>query len=325
MPNEPKVILYSADQLDIAAYCLLQQSSFADLFKQNNIVGNYLDPAFFQWKYNTPAGKARIAVVNENGHMVASVAMYPVNLINGDKISTSWHFVEAATLPEARGRGLFKACMQTLIDSLESDELIYVFPNRTSINGTIDLGFQQLQHLQFYAKLILNRKGNSELKSESKVIFSEAQDEYALNMDRSNSIMVLRSAAYMNWRYNEHPHASYYSFAPEQNKKTMGNVVLRAVEIKGIKQLLIMEFHAKNKAVEKQLMSYIKKIALLERCSLAGMFSTKIQRPSFFTTGFMQLPSFVIPKKQILMGINANRKPIQNKNWFCQTGDWDAF
>ena len=158
MPNEPKVILYSADQLDIAAYCLLQQSSFADLFKQNNIVGNYLDPAFFQWKYNTPAGKARIAVISENGQMVASVAMYPVNLIMGGEISTSWHFVEAAPLPEARGRGLFKACMQTLIDSLESDELIYVFPNRTSINGTIDLGFQQLFLSRFFSFCFLRNK-----------------------------------------------------------------------------------------------------------------------------------------------------------------------
>lgn len=325
MRSEPKVTLLNADQLDLAAYCLLQRDSFATLFQQNNISINYLTPAFFQWKYNTPAGKARIAFVAENGKMIASVAMYPVQLVDEGAVFKSWHFVEAATLPEARGRGLFKSCMQVLVDSLETDELIYVYPNNRSIKATQDIGFQQLQHLPFYAAFFLTKKRNRSFHSAAKATFSAKQDEYALSLAQNKCVMLFRNAAYMNWRYHQHPAAFYYSFAPEQDGKVMGNVVMRVVEIKKVRLLLVMEFHAKNEMVEKQLMNYVKEVASFEGCSFAGMFSTKEQRPSFFATGFVKLPSVVLPKRQILMGIQANQNVILNRNWFCQTGDWDAF
>jgi hypothetical protein len=325
MIEKHSIILADFETLDKEAYCSLQQQSFAKLFQSNEIDNSYLDPEFFDWKYNSPAGAARIAFVQEEGKMIASVAMCPMYLVKAGSIFKSWHFVEAATLPEARGRGLFIQCMSLLVESLDKGEMIYVFPNGASGKGVTNLGFKQLTRLGFYGRVIISRRGQERALVGTGSFFTSAQDEYALQIPRHQTTMVLRDAAYMNWRYNGHPHATYYSFAPEQKGSIMGNIVVRAVKIKGVMLLLVMEFHAVNKAVEKQLLQYLKEVARVERCSLAAIFSTKANAPSFLSTGLFKVPSFLLPKKHLLMGIRSGAPLSDHTSWFCQTGDWDAF
>jgi GNAT superfamily N-acetyltransferase len=313
------------DHIDIEQYCILQQKSFAEVFAYSQIDNSYLDPAFFKWKYNTPNGKARIAVAEENNEMLASVAMYPVVFIKDQEVFNGWHFVEAATLPEARGRGLFKACMQKLMDSLKNDEVIYVFPNKTSMRGTEKIGFQQLDHIPFYGKIVFRKSRNNQTEFFPGCHFSAKQDSYAKALAIKNKIMIFRDAAYMNWRYNSHPHASYYSYSAMQDDRVVGNIVIRPVKYKQQKLLLLMEFHSLNKEAEKEMLIFLRKVASIENCSFAGLFSNNEPQPGVFASGLIKLPSFMLPKKQILMTYKKNSETLQNDNWFIQTGDWDAF
>lgn len=312
--------------LDLDRYCELQQKSFAAVFAKNQIDNRYLDSAFFSWKYNTPAGKARIAYVEENGCMLASVAMYPVYIgVKGVKLK-SWHFVEAAVLPEARGNGLFQRCMNALIDSLTAGEAIYVFPNASSIKGTLKTGFQLVEQCRFYARFFFNILKRENVVVHASHLFPQEQDKYAEALSSAHDVIIFRDAAYMNWRYKQHPHFSYYTFTPVHNGRVVGNVVARVVFIKGAKLLLVMEMHSITGAAQNEITSFLKDVAAKEKCFVIGMFSGRSCKPSLLATGMVPLPSFLIPKEHTLMAYE--KKPsnqLENTEWFTQTGDWDAF
>lgn len=321
-----QITIKEVDDIDLDQYCLLQQQSFEAIFADNRIDSSYLDTAFFKWKYNTPAGKARIAVVEEGNCMIASVAMYPVYILTKGVKTRGWHFVEAAVLPAARGRGLFKRCMSLLTDSLMADEIIYVFPNSSSMHGTIKAGFRHIEECNFYARFFLNVFKKDRSAIETNVFFTAAQDIYADTMCTKQGVVVFRDAAYMNWRYKQHPHFSYYTFSPVENGRVMGNVVARPVIIKGIRMLLIMEMHSLNDEVKRKMMSFVKRVAKKENCFIAGFFSGKNGKPSFAATGMIMLPSNILPKRHILMAYTKQSAcKLESENWFCQTGDWDAF
>lgn len=321
-----QITIKEVDDIDLDRYCLLQQQSFEAIFADNRIYTSYLDPTFFKWKYSTPAGKARIAVVEENNCMLASVAMYPVYIVVKGKKKRGWHFVEAAVLPVARGRGLFKCCMSLLIDSLKSDEIIYVFPNSSSIQGTIKAGFRKIEESDFYVRCFFNVFNIDRSAIETDFIFTAGQDVYADAMCAKQDVVVFRDAAYMNWRYKQHPHFTYYIFSPVENGRILGNVVARSVIIKGIRMLLIMEMHSLYDEVKKEMMSFVRRVAKKENCFIAGTFSGKNGKPSLASTGMIQLPSYILPKRHILMAYAKQSVcKLESEKWFCQTGDWDAF
>lgn len=321
-----QIKISEADDIDLTKYCILQQKSFAAVFAGNRMDNSYLDPAFFKWKYRTPAGNARIAFVEEENTMIASVAMYPVYIsIKGVKLK-SWHFVEAAVLPEARGKGFFQRCMTLLIDSLAKDEIIYVFPNSSSINGTLKKGFRRIEQSAFYVRIfsaVFRKKAVTPYVSH---LFSEEQDKYAHALSCKHDVVIFRDAAYMNWRYKQHPHFFYYTFSPVVDGRVMGNVVARPILVKGVKLLLIMEMHSLKSEVQKEMVSFLKRVAAKENCFIAGMFSGESGKPSLSATGMMRTPSFVVPKHHILMAYeNESSFNMGSLNWFSQTGDWDAF
>jgi hypothetical protein len=320
-----QIITTDIERLEIEQYCLLQQKSFADIFKSSKIDISYLNPGFFKWKYTTPIGQARIAIASENNEMLASVAMYPVMFIKNQDTFKGWHFVEAATLPKARGRGLFKLCMQQLINSLQRDQIIYVFPNKSSLNATKKNGFEQLGQIPFYGKIILRKYSDISSQLSSDFHFSVNQDFYAKALAPQNKMMIFKDANYMNWRYRNHPHAKYYCYSAMQGNLVMGNIVVRAVAIKQQKFLLIMEFHCLTKKAETDLLIFLRKVASVENCSFAGMFSNNKFHSPFFITGMVKLPSLLLPKQHILMGYKHNGEKLSMGHWFVQTGDWDAF
>lgn len=315
--------IYSPDELDMTEYCHLQQFAFKELFEKNKIGIDYLDNAFFKWKYNPPAGKAKIAVATHNGKMIASVAMYPVFFVKKGGIFKGWHFVEAATLPEARGKKLFLKCMNLLIETLEAGEIIYVFPNKTSLHGTVRMGFRQIEQVPFYLTALLHRNKKRE-NSEFDFEFTSAQDLYAKELSE-NSVLLYRDADYMNWRYNQHPHVKYYSYSPKVGGKVVGNIVLRCSVIRGIRFLLLMEFHSLNIEAERQMVSYLKEVSAVENCFLTGLFSAGRSAAVFGSIAMLKVPSFLLPKKQVLMALGVETKTNSETNWVSQTGDWDAF
>ncbi|RXK62449.1 GNAT family N-acetyltransferase [Lacibacter luteus] len=316
-----QIYITDSKQLDIEKYCQLQRAAFADVFAKSGIDTSYLDTAFFTWKYNPPAGPARIAVAEENGKLLASVAMYPVELLHNKKIKQGWHFVEAAVLPEARGRRLFPACMSILMESLMNDELIYVFPNRNSFAATEKIGFRQLEEVPFRTGIC--RRKEKGLNFEASALFLGEQDEYAQKINAEKRLSIYRSADYMNWRYIQHPHAEYYCYSAVDAGIVGGNIVIRPICVKGIRMLLLMEAHAVDNGSAKKINLFLRQVAATERCSLIGMFSNNPMKFGGATGNLIRVPSFLLPKKQVLM--QYEKQSVSNAEWLIQTGDWDAF
>ena len=65
------------DEIDFDAYARLQRASFAGLLDRSGVSDDFMSPEYYRWKYRPPAGPARVAIVFENGEMMASTGMLP--------------------------------------------------------------------------------------------------------------------------------------------------------------------------------------------------------------------------------------------------------
>lgn len=313
------------DNIDLDEYCLLHKTAFKELLTVQKVKDGFLTPDFFKWKYNTPAGKAKIAIIQKEERIIAGVAVWPLSAIYNGKVITVWHSGDVVALPGERGKWFFAKCMKALMSELPEGSFLFGFPNQNNAAGANRAGFKPIEQLNFYAKVytgFYGKKYADTLKN-----FTQPQDQYAKDVIGENTIGIYRSAAYMNWRYLHKPETDYHCYNVESDGKIIGNTVVRSAIIKGKRILLVMEYHYTQKNTRHQLLKFIKQAAAKEKCSIIGIFSGKLFAPEFFNTGFIKVPDAFLPKKQILVGTlnNANEKTLLQNNWLIQTGDWDAF
>jgi hypothetical protein len=323
MNSREHVKIIDASHLDLMQYCFLQKKAFEDVFLKNNVSSDHLTPEFFQWKYSCPAGNARIAIIEKGNNILASVAMFPLTMSIKEQRFISWHFAEAATLPDARGHGYFNQCMRALISTLEPGEIIFVFPNKNSIQATKKTGFQKIESLEFYFRVnnIFCKKSERPMLN----VYMPNQTEYAESLSEKGHASVFRSAEYMNWRYVQKPGNKYYRYSAKSEQKITGNVVATAAQVRGIKILLILEYHFLSTEARSEIMDFVKQVAVNEKCFFTGGYFGSAFKPTFFPTRMYKLPDFFLPKKQILMGIGNPIHSLLQVDWLVQTGDWDAF
>lgn len=325
MNSQELVKVIDANDLDHIQYCFLQKKAFEKVLFKNKISSDYLTPDFFKWKYSSPAGQAKLAIVERNGKILASVAYMPVFIMHKNEILKIWQCGDIAMMPNSGLKGITSKCMIALNAYLAENSFLYGFPNDKSWPIVKRIGFQLIQHVDFFGKFAVNTFNNVPI-SEFTSYYND-QDDYAKRLNALNFTMIYRSKEYMNWRYVKKPVCKYYCFNSRENNLVMGNVVLRIVEIKRIKLLLIMEFTYLSKKAECDLLKYIKNVASLNKCRIIGIFSTNLFKPEFLRTGFIQIPSYFMPKEQIFVckPSYGNDHPLLHVKWFVQTGDWDAF
>lgn len=325
MSAETILKITDIDNIDLDQYCFLHRTAFKELLDEQKVNACFLTPDFFKWKYNTPAGKSKIAIIEKERRIIAGVAIWPLFAIYNGEVVTIWHSGDVAALPGERGKWFFAKCMKALMKELPPHSLLFGFPNRNNAAGANRAGFKSIEQINFYAKIYTGFTNNKYLDALKN--FSEPQNQYAKKIIAENTIGIYRSSAYMNWRYFQKPENKYHCFSVNRGDKIIGNAVVRSAEVKGKRILLVMEYHYTEKKAGAQLLSFINEVAAKEKCRIIGMFSGKLFAPEFFRTGFVKVPGKFLPKKQILVATlnNSGEPPFLQNNWLIQTGDWDAF
>ncbi|MBI5873604.1 MAG: GNAT family N-acetyltransferase [Candidatus Omnitrophica bacterium] len=321
-----KVELIQASRIDYQAYATFQREAYRDHLARTGATDSHMTPEFYRWKYHTPAGEGRIAVVKEGDTIISSSAMAPFRIHANNSTLIGWHCLDVATLPQARKKGLFFSTLEALKESVGSDEIFFAFPNSNSIQSFLKLDCQENVILTTWIAPFVNlsKRLFNEIKETKE--FGPKHDIFIKEFLPDGPILE-RSSGYLNWRYASHPNNKYVFFSYEQKDHCLGFAVARKAHVMGRDLVLVMELWGRRHCVEVSLLKHIAAWTINEGKKMMAMMSTTI--PLFFAIQacFFPVPSFLLPKRQILvLDIKSHeQEKLMKKRWMIQTGDWDVF
>ena len=318
--------LVDAKHLDYDAFTKLQREAYAELLTNLKVSNEYMNPGFFKWKFNPPAGPAKIVLVKERKQIVSTNAMIPIKLRFGKQIIQGWQATDAATLVKSRRKGYSSGCLKTLLKSLKTDEVIYIFPNKTSIGYTYSMDFENKGVIKTWVKNARSSKNISENVIEISK-FGKEQDKLAERLADPNKVMISRTADYLNWRYSNHPMYKYSLFVYQEKNEYLGFSVVRDMQAMGQKVAVITELWGLTPEIKKALVDKIEQWTVEKNIKRIILQDSNQSIIKGMGMRFIPAPSFLLPKKQVLIVYRTTGKvseKVSKNNWWIQFGDWDG-
>lgn len=322
-----KTQVFDGSELDYEAFVRLQKEAFREILQERSVSDEFMRVEYYRWKYHTPVGYGRVAAVMEGSEMISVAAMFPVHIRHGESVIRAWQCLDVATLKEHRGKGYFFGCLQTLVDSLDPNEIFFAFPNRNSLPGFLKLGCDEnLVVTTWVNPLALGGKAQSQSIIEIER-FDERADELLAGLLRHGSPVPDRNSEYLNYRYPGHPNNAYALFAYEENGSLKGCAVARKAQAMGRNVVLIMELWGVGAAVQRHLLRYIARWSRLQGIGMVVMMHSRFALGDGLAAGLLPVPIMLLPKRQVLVVYSTGGEAdlaIKEK-WRVQTGDWDVF
>jgi GNAT superfamily N-acetyltransferase len=320
------VSVTTPDRLDFAEFVRLQRDAFAAVIGGTGMADILSEP-YYRWKYTTPEGQARIALVREEGRLVAANAMYPLRVRHAGTSIRVWQSCDTATHPDARRRGYFMKCLAALRDELDPGEIFFGFPNKNSSPGFLSFGWTPRGDVPTWARVFPGRRTEGATGIAEVAAFGAEQDELAARLAALGRPLLDRSAAYMSWRYLQHPLNAYTAYAYTDGGSRSGVVVLRELELNGRRLAIAMELQAVDRSAERKLMAFAAAWARSRRVRFTLIMDNAMRIRSGARSGFLPIPQRLLPKRQVLMGMTTGgaADDVWGRKWHVQTGDWDGF
>lgn len=323
--TETTIDIRDASDIDYPAYADFQKRAYGDLLARRGASDEHMTPEFYHWKYNPPAGAARIARILDGEKTLSSSAMLPLRLSFDGRTHLGWHCLDVGTVPEARGRGYFLTTLQSLIESVPPRDLFFAFPNEASIVSFLKLGCMENVILTTWVDPFVRFVGREQDGVERIDRFGPEHDAIhdQLGTDRPR---VDRRADYLNWRYSAHPINSYVSFV-STNDRCDGFCVVRRARVMGRDLALVMEVSGSTPRVQTALLSHAAAWARSEGLGMMSLMSTDLPLPTAVRALLVPVPSMLLPKRQVLVvhGEKDLPAPLLTTSWALSTGDWDVF
>jgi hypothetical protein len=321
----PDVKVIGPAELDFSAFVDLQREAFAEIIAETG-TGYLFDEANYRWKYEPPAGPARIALVVDDGELVAANSMYPLTVRSGTATVAGWQSCDTATHPKARGKGYFMKCLGALRENLPEDSIFFGFPNANSTPGFVKFGWTQHSDIPARVRALPAGRMSSFAHVDRISSFEDDHEEFAATLTNGRA-MLDRSAAYLGWRYMRHPLHSYESFAWTSGGRLSGLVVLRVVTIGERRIAVAMELLAQDSRVERALLRVTAAWAHEKRARYALVLNTTTGYARALSCGYLTVPARLLPKRQVLMGAATGKTAERTwqRPWNVQIGDWDGF
>lgn len=321
-----KIIVRTPDQLDFAELVQLQRMAFAEVVKGTGM-DYILVPAHYEWKYHTPYGQAKTALVYEGNTLVAMNSMYPLQASDGSRSFRAWQSCDTATHPTARGKGYFMKCLAALKAELKPEELFFGFPNKNSRPGLTKFGWSHRGDIHTWVRVLPGRSMAKFPELPLVKEFTPVQDEFFAALLKTGSPMLERTAAYMNWRYQQHTLNRYEAFACAEGGKQTGVIVMRDAKVNGRNIAIAMELLALDGRTEARLMNFAAAWAGSRGLRYTLLHNNTVRNLAALRCGYIPIPMWALPKRQVFMGA-ANgvlTEQIWQREWRLQIGDWDVF
>jgi hypothetical protein len=258
-------------------------------------------------------------VVAHEDEMVASNAMFPLRVVHGAHYERAWQSCDTATSPAARGKGYFKKCITALRDSIERGETFFGYPNENSKKGFEGIGWNVAAEIPLRARPVWwGARVGADIVPVAE--FGPSADEFARTLAANEATMIERSAAYLNWRYAQHPFYRYERYHCVRDGRITGLLVLNHALVRARKVTVVMEFLSTEAHAARALRARAVQSAHDGGCALLLALGNR-PVPSLWT-----VPKALSPKQQLLMGqkIGPPHGPLAEP-WLVQAGDWDVF
>lgn len=308
-----EVRIITSDRLDVEAHAALQQRVFGHVLEENDIPLERLGPDVFAHKLAPPAGRARLAIVERGGEILSSCSAFPVELARADERARGWHLCDAVSAPEARGQGLFGRVLTTLRDGLPEADWRFAFPNGQSRPAFERRDFTHVVTVPLWFRPVMGKTAGSP-HVQPLDAFGPEHDALAERLV-DHRWSAVRSAAYLTWRYLEHPWFDYQCFELRRDGSLDGLLVLNRMEARGRVSLWVMELLATDPAGVRELAKTARWVGFDQECDVVlSMANTKLP-------GAVRMPPCFLPKKHLLT-VYGREQPGE---WLVQTGDWDTF
>jgi GNAT superfamily N-acetyltransferase len=314
------------DRLDFGEYVHLQREAFAAVIGDTGMTDVISEP-YYRWKYTTPVGDAKIAVVREDGRLVAANAMFPLLVRHAGTMVRAWQSCDTATHPDARRKGYFKKCVSALREDLGAGEIFFGFPNKNSSPGFLSFGWTLQSEVPTWLRVVPGRRLDGFRGMTEIAAFGDEQDRLAEKLGELGRPLLERSASYMNWRYQQHPLNGYSSYAYIEDGDPRGVAVMRELDLKGRRLAVAMELQALDGRARRKLLAFAAAWARSRRRSFTLIMDNELSVGSGARSWFAPIPQRLLPKRQVLMGMTTGgvADDVWSRDWHVQTGDWDGF
>ena len=321
-----RIELIEAHDLNFHFYAEFQKAAFQDLLLNSKATDSHMNPEFYKWKYCTPVGNGKIARVMDGDKILSSSAMIPFNVHFGMSILKGWHCLDVATLPQERRKGYFLATLKTLKSSIGENEVFFAFPNSGSIPSFKKLGCVENTILTTWINPFIFKKDKNFNEIREKKCFGPEHDAFIKNLGLIETHLD-HSSSYLNWRYANHPIHQYTIFVFENEGEYLGYAVVRKARALGRNIVLIMELWGLNNTIKINFLRFLTDWTSAQKEKILILMSTDTTFFQAFKASFLPIPSFLLPKKQVLVIHTAGQKAdaVKLKQWKIQTGDWDVF
>lgn len=309
------------EELDQEQFCELHRKSFAPLMEKEQFDDSYLNPVFFKWKYNTPAGRGRIAIAEQNGKVIAANSIVPVRISRNNEQAIAWQSCDTVVDPAHRGKGYFFQCLQLLQYDVMEGNFFTGFPNDASVKGFIRSGWNKAAEATIFLNpfsLLTFRSGlkSVELKKEN-IPVNMATDE-------SGFWKVLLDADYLEWRYVSHPYNKYRIIEEKDDNGRTAFMVYREAFVRNRELMLIMD-HAGSYDSFRRMVKTVLSDAHSKGIRFCFYFTNRWGKVDMFRSGFIAVPRNLLARKLDLYIGQKGSGRVSSEKWLIQSGDYDLF
>jgi GNAT superfamily N-acetyltransferase len=192
--------------------------------------GDWADP-YWEWKFErNPHGEALIWVGEDDGRIAGCYIWNPVRIRLGTSTMLGAQSVDAATHSDYRGKGLFTDLARTAREDVAESELalVYAFPVEAAFRGQVRIGFEPRSTVTPVHRpllLPLSRRKPGEFVLDTATSFDSEFDSFSAAKS-DDELRVDRDAAYLRWRYDEHPTRTYETLVCRRAGELCGYCVL---------------------------------------------------------------------------------------------------
>ena len=273
-------------------------------------------PEYYCWKYSSPAGFANLATIRCNGDLAATAAAVPVTIVSGRHRMRAWQVCDIATDARFRKRGLFSRCLEAL-SAASNDEMMFCVPNRQSRVGLARAGFSAQSTFGVYLSPILPQWGGKSEWNAAELDYLEAIGTTI--SDEESRPHAERSLEFLRWRYASHPLTHYTCLPVHAPDGSRGFVMVRHVDIFGLRLGLVMETWPLSDVGRRASMDMAERWARQTHCLALLASSGVLPTAEHWRLRWKLSDRFVVAKR-----LDASIPGAASTSLLTQIGDWDA-
>jgi GNAT superfamily N-acetyltransferase len=324
-------------------------------------------PAYLDWQYaDNPAGPVIAALARETGsnQLIGQAVQIATRVALASEECRASICLSVATDTEWRGLGVFSALLNgaSEMSGAAGMACTFAFPNPQSLPsfikraGYTDVGaVPLLLRPANVSRLLRKRLGrptaalaaplgvfwhtprpsspDPNIVIETVEKFDASFNELWRRLKTRHPVMIVRDAAYLNWRFGEAPTRRYVTFAARTAERLAGFIVLRTAPVGPFDAGLVIDFivedtpegRAAGLRLIDRAFAHLRSLPLdlLGTLSLPHTLEYRLLREK----GFWPCPKRLEPQPFRLVARpydEPGRLATKLRNWFVTMGDYDA-